>query len=132
MIHSNIYLLYKKEEVCNKFNINLVPIDAEKIILADDHDVKYFIELSKRKSFLNTKVTAEGIVGRRVDDENTSFKVINPEWLLKTQGVIIMEYSGRTTAYEHKHTDWQKKGLNIGTECIQKELFLKHNGVIVQ
>lgn len=75
--------LYKKEAVCKKFNINLVPIDATQITITDQHDVNYFIELSKRKSFLNSKVTAEGIVGRLVDDESVSFKVINPEWLLK-------------------------------------------------
>lgn len=75
--------LYKKEAVCKKFNINLVPIDATQITITDQHDVNYFIELSKRKSFLNSKVTAEGVVGRLVDDESVSFKVINPEWLLK-------------------------------------------------
>ena len=29
-----------------------------------------------------------------------------------------MEYSGRTTAYEHKHKGWESKGLNIGVDCI--------------
>lgn len=75
--------LFKKEEICKKFNIKLVPVDATRITITEQHDVNYFMGLSKRKSFLNPKVTAEGIVGRLVDDESVSFKVINPEWLLK-------------------------------------------------
>lgn len=33
----------------------------------------------------------------------------------------MTEYSGRTTAYAHKREDWQKKGLNIGDDCIQTQ-----------
>ena len=33
----------------------------------------------------------------------------------------MVEYSGRTTAYEHKHKDWQSKGLNVGKDCIQNK-----------
>ena len=39
--------------------------------------------LANRKSAINNKVKAEGIVVSGVEDETISFKVINPEWLLK-------------------------------------------------
>jgi hypothetical protein len=62
--------------------IKTVPID-DMFILKEEHDINYFINLSNRKSAINNKVKAEGIVVRGVDDETISFKVINPEWLLK-------------------------------------------------
>ena len=83
-IEAGVYLPdYQKELVCKQFHIKVVPHDDEKIVLAEEHDVDFFINLSKRKSALNSKVTAEGIVCRCADDETISFKVINPEWLLK-------------------------------------------------
>ncbi|MBV5347781.1 hypothetical protein JZU46_06170 [bacterium] len=32
----------------------------------------------------------------------------------------MTEYSGRTTAYAHKHEGWETKGLNVGDDCIQQ------------
>jgi hypothetical protein len=72
-----------KKDICKKFDIKLVPIDDVQITITNNHTVQYFIELSKRKSSLNQKVMAEGIVARIINDESVSFKVINPEWLLK-------------------------------------------------
>ncbi|MBV5347782.1 hypothetical protein JZU46_06175 [bacterium] len=73
---------YDKIEICNKFDIPTVP-RVKIFTLTDEHDVPFFVELSKRKSVLNKDVLAEGVVGRSVEDDAVSFKVINPEWLLK-------------------------------------------------
>ena len=32
----------------------------------------------------------------------------------------MTQYSGRTTCYDHKRSNWKSKGLNIGKECIRK------------
>jgi len=83
-IDDKVYVsIEKKEEVCKLFGIKTVPRDDTVVVLTEDHDVNFFVNLSKRKSKLNKKVTAEGIVGRCTDDDTISFKVINPEWLLK-------------------------------------------------
>ena len=50
--------------------------------LTKETDIKFFIGLSQLKSFLNKETTAEGIVCRLVDDDNVSFKVISPNFLL--------------------------------------------------
>lgn len=82
-IDTQEYLPYEdKFELCEKFNINAVPI-VDDFILTDEHDVHFMVNLSKRKSVLNPSVLAEGIVGRSMLDDAISFKAINPEWLLK-------------------------------------------------
>jgi len=73
---------FDKQVACKQVGIKIVP-SGDPFVLEHDHDVNYFMELSKRKSKVNPKVTAEGIVVRRSDDETISFKVINPEWLLE-------------------------------------------------
>lgn len=55
--------------------------------LSQLHDIDYFKELSQRKSELNPKIHAEGIIVRNMHDigglNKVSFKVINPYFLLK-------------------------------------------------
>lgn len=36
---------------------------------------------------------------------------------------MMIDLSGRTTAYEHKRKDWKEHGLNIGKECIEQVYF---------
>jgi RNA ligase (TIGR02306 family) len=82
-IENQIYITKSlKQTCCDMVGIKTVPID-DMFILKEEHDINYFINLSNRKSAINNKVKAEGIVVRGVDDETISFKVINPEWLLK-------------------------------------------------
>lgn len=45
------------------------------------NDIKYYVELSKGKSYLNSSIDREGIVVRSTT-ENFSFKSINPDYLL--------------------------------------------------
>ena len=71
----------EKISICEDLEIPFITyIDTLKL---DKQGVGDFIKMSNVKSFINRKVTGEGIVCRRIDDESISFKVINPEFLLK-------------------------------------------------
>ena len=64
-------------------------LDLPTVPLIDDsavinNDIKYYVELSKGKSQINTGILREGIVIRSLTD-NFSFKSINPEYLLKQE-----------------------------------------------
>lgn len=80
ILHSNIVFSLKCSDVF------LCPYIGS-LRLSQLHDMDYFKELSKRKSELNHKIHAEGIVVRNMHDiggvNKASFKVINPEFLLK-------------------------------------------------
>jgi hypothetical protein len=47
-------------------------------------NVKYYVDLSKGNSEINSNILREGIVVRSMDS-SFSFKSINPEYLLKNQ-----------------------------------------------
>jgi len=49
-----------------------------------NHSLSDILKESEIKDIINTKVEAEGLVWRCVED-NTSFKVINNKYLLKTE-----------------------------------------------
>jgi len=82
-IDAQIYVSFgEKYTVCEKFGVPTVPLVAM-YYLNEEFTVPYLINLSKRESVLKRDVLAEGIVGRNVKNDSISFKVINPEWLLK-------------------------------------------------
>jgi hypothetical protein len=66
------------QSLLRQLNIPMVPmVGYGKIV----NDVKYYVELSKGKSELNSAIQREGIVIRSLT-ENFSFKSINPDYLL--------------------------------------------------
>lgn len=83
----NIYVngkrLNQKEfiEVCTKNNIPHCPLFSE---ITLNHSLADILKMSEIKDVLNPKVEAEGLVWRCIED-NTSFKVINNSYLLKTK-----------------------------------------------
>lgn len=82
-INSQIYVSFaEKYDLCYRFGIPTVPVVAKEY-LTEEFTIPYLIALSKRESLLKRDVLAEGIVGRNVKNDSISFKVINPEWLLK-------------------------------------------------
>lgn len=85
---NNYYFDYKEMEAfCIKYNLNYVPLVATyKIYLKDlGSTVQEFVEFSKGKSIINPKIDREGVVIRCIENGKKllSFKVINPEFLLK-------------------------------------------------
>jgi len=64
--------------ICDQLNVPMVPIVKYDTI---KNDIKYYVELSKGKSELNSNTDREGIVVRTLDSQ-LSFKSINPEYLL--------------------------------------------------
>lgn len=82
----NIYVNGKRisqEElitVCSSYNIPYCPPYRQHLIL--DHTLEEVLKMSEIKDILNPDVDAEGLVWRCVED-NTSFKVINNNYLLK-------------------------------------------------
>jgi RNA ligase (TIGR02306 family) len=84
-IETQKYLSYKETvDIARTLGLDMVPI-LDEITL--NHSVADLVELSKGKSKLNSSTTREGIVCRAIvdgDEEGrVSFKVINPEFLLK-------------------------------------------------
>jgi len=83
----NIYVngkrLNQKEfmDVCKKNNIPHCPMYKETVL---DHSLADILKESEIKDLINPKVDVEGLVWRCVED-NTSFKVINNKYLLKTE-----------------------------------------------
>jgi hypothetical protein len=67
-------------DVCANNNIPHCPLFSEIIL---NHSLAEILKMSEIKDVLNPKVDAEGLVWRCVED-NTSFKVINNNYLLKT------------------------------------------------
>ena len=85
---------YTPEDAINLFNLlglNSVPVLFDKFTLPST--VQECVELSKGQSILNPKIKREGLVirpkhiskviDRGLANNRLSFKVINPEWLLK-------------------------------------------------
>lgn len=68
--------------VCLSMNIPCCPFYKTVIL---NHTMSEILQESQIKDVLNPKVEAEGLVWRCVED-NTSFKVINNAYLLKTDG----------------------------------------------
>lgn len=70
----------KVVELCKQFNLKVVPTLYKGFTLPET--IQDLVELSKGKSKVNTDTEREGLVIRNYD-ENLSFKVINPNFLLK-------------------------------------------------
>jgi uncharacterized membrane protein len=66
---------------CSIYELKTVPIICFDTILPDSVDE--MVEESKAMSVINSQVKREGIVVRSTDGKKLSFKVINPEFLLK-------------------------------------------------
>jgi len=78
-IDNQKYVDYERlVDLCVMFNLPMVPIIGFENI---KNDIKYYVELSKGKSQINSSILREGIVCRHLT-ENFSFKSINPEYLL--------------------------------------------------
>ena len=73
--------------ITTQLELNTVPILKINESL-DNYDIPKLVELSKGKSILNPKIMREGVVFRTMkeSDSRISFKVINPEFLLKYEG----------------------------------------------
>ena len=82
-IDTQRYLSVDEMELfCDKNNLKMVPVLDKDIVLSDS--VIDWVELAKGKSKLNPNIMREGIVVRNNDDGlRFSFKVINPNFLLK-------------------------------------------------
>jgi RNA ligase (TIGR02306 family) len=83
------YRFYTHEELrtfCEIYHLNMVP-EVGRVTLVNDID--QIVEMAKGKSVLNPKIPREGIVLRPLTEEKDpdigrlSFKVINPDYLLK-------------------------------------------------
>lgn len=72
---------YEMIFVLSQLKLIMVPTLNESVIR---NDIKYYVELSKGKSKINSNILREGIVIRSLND-NFSFKSINPEYLLKQE-----------------------------------------------
>lgn len=79
---------YNYEEMlqfCNKYNLNIVPLINICKLSALGSTVSELVDFSKGKSLINSKIHREGIVIRCIENGKKllSFKVINPDFLLK-------------------------------------------------
>jgi RNA ligase (TIGR02306 family) len=88
--HTNNQLSFKEmQELCRLMGLATVPIVSDYDTL--DYSVDELVELSKGRSLLNMNIEREGIVVRSVVEMNDeeigrlSFKVINPNFLLKEE-----------------------------------------------
>ena len=75
----------EKIEFCNKYGFKTCPY-IEEIQILESMKVSDAIKLATRKSLINDKVLAEGIVLRDIYNDRISVKAINPEFLLKHGG----------------------------------------------
>jgi RNA ligase (TIGR02306 family) len=94
-IDRHVYVSFANFKDCiEKMNLQTVPIISNHTLLPNN--IGTLVDLSKRKSLLNANTWAEGIVVRSVEEKTDtelanalqnrgrlSFKVINPEFLLK-------------------------------------------------
>ncbi len=74
------YELEAMQTFCKNFGFKTVPI-LETFVL--QHSVNDLVQLSKNQSVLNKQTKREGIVVRTATGNRCSFKVINPDFLLK-------------------------------------------------
>jgi hypothetical protein len=81
-------------ELCNDLGLTMVPTVEERFVMTNDVDA--LVAYATRKSLVNPKVWAEGVVFRPYDEVidpsidglehgRVSFKAINPEYLLKNE-----------------------------------------------
>lgn len=82
------YNLNELEDFCNNFNLQMVPVIEKDIELINNIDI--LVEMSKGMSQINPNTKREGNVWRPMEEiindleiGRVSFKVINPEFLLK-------------------------------------------------
>lgn len=82
-LDSQAYLPYHQVvSISKEMGLSMVPVLDDNVFIVDD--IKYYVELSKGKSQINSNLLREGIVVRSMKD-NFSFKSINPEYLLKQE-----------------------------------------------
>ena len=67
---------------CGVYGLKSVPLVNVDIDILPD-SVDEMVELSKGMSIINPQIKREGIVVRSINGKSLSFKVINPEFLLK-------------------------------------------------
>ena len=83
-IDTGKYLPYHtKVNICKMVGIPV--LEHLDTFTLDGKDVNWFVEYATRYSFLNAKTLAEGTVIRALEDDNVSFKVISPKFLLKNE-----------------------------------------------
>lgn len=84
IINGKRYETCEIKEILKPYKIDIVPIIDTDILLKDTIDE--MVEYSKGKSTIKTDILREGLVWRSGDGKNQiSFKVINPEFLLKNK-----------------------------------------------
>jgi ATP-dependent RNA circularization protein (DNA/RNA ligase family) len=71
----------ERKVLCEELGIEHVPVVDFDLVLAEEMDVPYFVDMSNGKSVL-ADVIREGIVIRS-RDESISFKSVSPKFLLK-------------------------------------------------
>jgi len=76
----SFYNLFEMKRFCKDLGFDMVPVVDEFVL---DHTVDDLVQMSKGKSILCPKSKREGLIIRTIDGERVSFKVINPEFLLK-------------------------------------------------
>ncbi len=75
------FTVNEKNMLCVDLDLKVVPFYDSFVMDKNIHNVKWFIDHSDRKSVLYDTLQ-EGFVCRKVNDENISFKIINPKYLL--------------------------------------------------
>jgi len=90
IINSNKNYYYNKEEMinfCCKYDLDIVPKITTCKLSELGSTVQELVTYSKGYSIINTKIQREGVVVRCIEDGKKllSFKVINPDFLLKYQ-----------------------------------------------
>ncbi len=81
------YSLGERKAFCKEYGFNCLD-DFLTIEITEDLDVKYMVEMSKGDSAYQNwdrikNLQREGIVVRLLEDDRHSFKVVNPDFLLK-------------------------------------------------
>ncbi len=81
------YSLGERKKFCKEYGFNCLD-DFLTVTIIEDMNVKYMVEMSKGDSAYQNwdrvkNLQREGIVVRLLEDDRHSFKVVNPEFLLK-------------------------------------------------
>ena len=85
--HEKNYHFNREEMIkfCSKYSLDIVPLLYTRKLSECGTTVEELVNFSKGKSLINPKIDREGIVIRCIEDGKKllSFKVINPDFLLK-------------------------------------------------
>ena len=79
------YNYTEKKAFCEEYGFKMFP-EPERRIGLNNVTVQKLVGLSKGKSLIHPKIHREGLVIRSLEDDHKSFKVINPDFLLKYGG----------------------------------------------